>query len=97
MSDLNELWKHDQAVFDTPEGWKGHDIEDAPLLRLFLQLWKELSAHYSDELSQLAYRPIPLPEEIGESMSEILDIVRKHLNLLTLYSTLRKNVLFFYV
>lgn len=78
VSDLNELWKHDQAVFDTPEGWQGHDIEDAPLLKNFPQLWKELSTHYSNELSQLAYRPIPLPEEIEESISKILNIVQIH-------------------
>ena len=78
VSDLNELWKHDQAVFDTPEGWQGHDIEDAPLLKNFPQLWKELSTHYSNELSQLAYRPIPLPEEIEERISKILNIVQIH-------------------
>ena len=78
VSDLNELWKHDQAAFDTPEGWQRHDIEDAPLFKNFPQLWKELSAHYSNELGQLAYRPIPLPEEIEKSMSEILNIVQRH-------------------
>lgn len=76
VSDLKELWKHDQAVFDIPEGWQGHDIEDAPLLKNFPQLWKELSTQYSNELGQLAYRPIPLPEEIEKSISKILNIVQ---------------------
>ena len=78
VSDLKELWKHDQSVFDTPEGWQGMSMEDAPLLKNFPQLWRELSTHYSDELGQLAYRPIPLPEEIEESMTEMLDIVQSH-------------------
>lgn len=76
VSDLNELWKHDQSIFYTPEGWQGHEVEDAPLLKDFPQLWKELSAHYSDELGQLAYRPIPLPEDIEKSITELLEIVQ---------------------
>lgn len=77
VSDLKDLWRHDQSVFDTPEGWQRMNIEDAPLLKNFPQLWKELSTYYSDELGQLAYRPIPLPEEIEESMTEILNIVQR--------------------
>lgn len=76
VSDLKELWKHDQSIFYTPEGWQGHEIEDAPLIKDFPQLWKELSAHYSDELGQLAYRPIPLPEDIEKSITELLEIVQ---------------------
>ena len=76
--DLKELWQHDQSVFETPEGWQGMGIKDAPLLKNFPQLWKELSTRYSDELGQLAYRPIPLPEEIEESMIEMLNIVQNH-------------------
>ena len=75
MSDLNDLWRHDQSVFDTPEGWQGKNIEDAPLIKSFPQLWKELSTHYSAELGQLAYRPIPSPEEIGASITELLGII----------------------
>ena len=76
VSDLKELWKHDQSVFDTPEGWQGHDIEDAPLLKDFPKLWKELSTHYSNELGQLAYRPIPLPEDIEASITGLFGIVQ---------------------
>jgi len=76
VSDLKELWKHDQSVFDTPEGWQGHDIEDAPLLKDFPKLWKELSTHYSNELGQLAYRPIPSPDDIETSISDLLGIVQ---------------------
>ena len=78
VSDLKHLWQHDQSVFETPEGWQGKSIKDAPLLKNFPQLWKELSTRYSDELGQLAYRPIPLPEKIEESMIEILNIVQSH-------------------
>ena len=76
VSDLKELWKHDQSIFYTPGGWQGHEIEDAPLLKDFPQLWKELSSHYSDELGRLAYRPIPLPEDIEKSIKELLDIIQ---------------------
>ena len=75
VSDLKDLWLHDQSVFDTPKSWQGMSIEDAPLLKNFPKLWKELSPHYSYELSQLAYRPIPLPEDIEASITELLGIV----------------------
>ena len=72
LADLNNLWQHDQSVFDTPEGWQGKEIDDAPLLKDFPRLWDELSSHYVEELSQLAYRPIPSPEEIAKSIGELL-------------------------
>lgn len=74
VTDLEDLWRHDQS----PEGWQGMSMEDAPLLKNFPQLWRDLSAHYSDELGQLAYRPIPLPEKIEESMTELLNIIQSH-------------------
>ena len=77
ISDVKELWKHDQSVFDTPEGWKGQNIEDAPLVKNFPQLWKELSNHYIGELGQLAYRPIPKPDEIEASITELLELITK--------------------
>ena len=76
LTDLKDLWRHDQSVFDTPEGWQGKDIKDAPLIKDFPGLWANLCNHYVDELSQLAYRPIPLPEDIASSMKELFQIIQ---------------------
>ena len=76
VADLKELWQHDQSVFFIPDNWQGAEIEDAPLIKDFTQLWKELSDHYSEELGKLAYRPIPSPEEIAKSMSGLFEIVQ---------------------
>lgn len=32
LSDLHDLWRHDQSLFDTPKDWQGKKIYDAPLL-----------------------------------------------------------------
>ena len=63
-------------MFFIPDNWQGAEIEDAPLIKDFTQLWKELSDHYSEELGKLAYRPIPSPEEIAKSMSGLFEIVQ---------------------
>ena len=57
LQDLKDLWQHDQSVFDTPDGWQGKNIDEAPLIKDFSRLWTDLSEHYVEELGQLAYRP----------------------------------------
>ena len=42
----------------------------------FSRLWTDLSEHYVEELGQLAYRPIPTPEEIAKSLNELLQILQ---------------------
>ena len=76
LSDLKNLWLHDQSVFDTPEGWQGEKLENAPLIKDFPHLWDGLQSNYVAELSQLAYRPIPSPKEIATSLTELLQIVQ---------------------
>ncbi|MEE3416943.1 MAG: nucleotidyl transferase AbiEii/AbiGii toxin family protein, partial [Prevotella sp.] len=75
LQDLKDLWQHDQSVFDTPDGWQGKNIDEAPLIKDFSRLWTDLSEHYVEELGQLAYRPIPTPEEIAKSLNELLQIL----------------------
>ncbi len=76
LQDLKDLWQHDQLVFDTPDGWQGKNIDEAPLIKDFSRLWTDLSEHYVEELGQLAYRPIPTPEEIAKSLNELLQILQ---------------------
>lgn len=75
LYDLKELWHHDQSVFDTPEGWEGNDIKDAPLIKDFPKLWANLRTLYMEELSQLAYRPIPSSEAIEDKMLKLFQII----------------------
>jgi len=89
LSDLESLWKHDQSVFDSPEGWQGKAIIEAPLLNDFPHIWADLSTYYTEELRQLAYRPIPFPEEIATSMSELLHIIQTSITTRKGYSSFR--------
>ena len=50
-------------------------IDEAPLIKDFSRLWTDLSEHYVEELGQLAYSPIPTPEEIAKSQNELLQIL----------------------
>ena len=74
---LTDLIRHDQPSFDEPSGWQEHQIEDSPLLNDFDALWQTLQGTYKDELSQLAYKPIPEAWEIKATMDDFLTFVRK--------------------
>ena len=62
----------DQAVFDEPQGWARSNILSSPLLSSFEQLWPSLSVVYENELSQLAYRPIPASSVVKDTMNNFL-------------------------
>ena len=62
----------DQAVFDEPQGWARFNILSSPLLSSFEQLWPSLSVVYENELSQLAYRPIPASSVVKDTMNNFL-------------------------
>ena len=51
-------------------------IDETPLIKDFSRLWTDLSEHYVEELGQLAYRPIPTPEEIAKSLNELRQILQ---------------------
>jgi len=77
IMNLTDLIRHDQQSFDEPSGWQEHQIEDSPLLNDFDALWQTLQGTYKDELSQLAYKPIPEAWEIKATMDDFLTFVRK--------------------
>lgn len=76
---LQELIRHDQAMFEEPEGWNTTPAISAPLLNNFDKFWQELNSTYEHELGMLAYKPIPPADEIKASMSGFIDFLKSNL------------------
>ncbi len=66
-ADFAELLIHDKETFDTPENWQDKNMEDSPLVAGFPSLWENLRTTYQNELSTLAFSPIPNETEVAES------------------------------
>lgn len=68
-ADFAELLIRDKETFDTPENWWDKNMEDSPLVAGFPSLWKSLRTTYQNELSTLAFSPIPNEKEVAESFT----------------------------
>lgn len=77
LSDLKELFIHDQHQFDEPSGWKEKSIEQSPLLSSFDEIWKSLEVVYKRELPGLAYQSIPEATDVKACFCRILDFFTK--------------------
>ena len=62
--DFQSLLDHDREVFDKPEGWRDRSLKESPLMTDLPKIWRTLQEKYLQELPDLAYRQIPLPETI---------------------------------
>ena len=71
-ADFQELFEHDKQQFDKPDGWLERSLEQSPLLTAWADVWKKLEVIYLRELPCLAYRGIPSPEEVSDSLQTIL-------------------------
>ena len=76
ITDFRNLVKHDQETFNEPKGWTDAPILSSPLMTSFDMLWTVLSTTYENELSQLAYKPIPASNDIKKSMDDFLQFLR---------------------
>lgn len=73
QDDLNELFAHDQQIFDEPNGWQTKTIKESSLLKEFTTLWRSLSTTYQNELTPLAFSEIPKEELIAKSFMKIME------------------------
>lgn len=76
VNDFKALFAQDRRSFDKPDGWRDRKIEDAPLLTDLQGVWSLLQDTYLNELPELAYRTVPDPAIILQSMQQIMDIIR---------------------
>lgn len=72
LQDFNALFEHDRQLFSKPEGWKGRNPVESPLLLSLENVWQKLEPVYRKELPELAYREIPSSGQIIESVRTII-------------------------
>ena len=72
---LVELIEHDKKEFDRPPKWRDAPILSSPLIVDFDSTWRKISDVYQSELPVLSYRTIPGPNEIADSMKELIKVV----------------------
>lgn len=72
---LEAILGHDKAMFDKPDGWQTKSISDSPLINDFSTIWKQIKTRYKNELSVLAFRPIPSEQEISASFIQLIKLL----------------------
>jgi len=56
---FDRLYEHDKELFDEPKGWRDKKLVESPMINDFDSIWSKIKSRYKNELSALAYRPIP--------------------------------------
>lgn len=76
QKEFEELIEHDRVLFKEPAGWQNRLLSMSPLLKDFESVWEGLMPIYKRELAGLAYKSIPEPQKISQSMKELFAIFR---------------------
>lgn len=74
-ADFGRLLSEDQERFAEPAGWQGRMVADSPLVKNFDAVWSSLQPVYDRELSELAYRQLPEPEEVVASFKTVAGLL----------------------
>lgn len=72
---VNDILEHDKNMFDIPKAWSTKKLNDSPLITGFDKLWNELKGTYTQELSALAFSPIPDEKDIAISFKELIQYI----------------------
>ncbi len=72
---LEAILDHDKAMFGKPDGWQAKKISDSPLINDFSTIWKLIKTRYKNELSVLAFSPIPSEQEISASFIQLIKLL----------------------
>ena len=68
---FNDIWNHDQEVFDEPRGWQGKPFTQSSLIRQFPDIWSSIKLNYTKELSALAFSEIPDESLVADAFLKI--------------------------
>ncbi|MCD8288956.1 MAG: nucleotidyl transferase AbiEii/AbiGii toxin family protein [Prevotella sp.] len=75
--DFMTMLTHDRQTFDKPAGWRTRQLKDSPLITNLPQIWSVLAGHYIHEMPDLAYNPLPKPDEVGQSIQELIRVLNE--------------------
>lgn len=73
---FDAILNHDRDIFDEPKGWQAKPISNSPLLTDFSRLWSKLKGKYEQELSALAYRPIPASKDVVKCFQDLIERIK---------------------
>ena len=73
---FDAILQHDREMFEEPTGWQTKPISDSPLITNFSIVWDQLKEKYQTELSALAYRPIPVENDVANCFEELIKRIR---------------------
>jgi hypothetical protein len=68
-ADFESVLVHDKEMFEDPKGWQDVAIKDIPLFNDTERVWSELTQIYHNELSELAFAPLPDERDVLESFN----------------------------
>lgn len=75
--DFTSLLNHDRMMFFNPDNWNERPLDESPLFGNMENLWRNpLSRIYSNELSSLAYRRIPLQDEVLHNIIFLMNRIK---------------------
>lgn len=69
---FDTILQHDRAMFEEPKNWQTKAISESPLVNNFSDVWQQLKEKYQTELSALAYRPIPIENDVAKCFGELI-------------------------
>lgn len=73
IKDFNDLLQYDREEFEKPFGWRSKSIQESVLVTDFMAFWnKSLMSAYNRELPNIAYREVPSPTIVAESIKSIM-------------------------
>ena len=73
---FHAILNHDKEMFEEPNGWQNKLTVESPLINNFSSIWQQLKEKYQNELSALAYRPIPNEKDIAKCFENLITKIK---------------------
>lgn len=70
--DFFSILNHDKKMFEEPMGWQEKQLDESLLVSSFPIIWEKIKGIYQNELSALAFRPIPDEKIVAQSFEYLL-------------------------
>jgi hypothetical protein len=68
---FNDIWNHDQEVFDEPIEWQEKPFTQSSLIMQFRDIWSLIKLNYTKEISTLAFSEIPNESLVADAFIKI--------------------------
>ncbi len=69
---FSKILNHDKKMFEEPRGWQEKQLDESQIVSSFPFIWEKIKGIYQNELSALAYRPIPDEKLVAQSFMYLI-------------------------